>query len=249
MTLRSYAVKDNSLTLGPIGSTMMACETEVNERETQYLSALESVVSYRVVDDQLDMLNADGETVLTYTAAVEIGLANPASVYCEEQGGSVDIRAESGGEVGYCVWADGSECEEWAFFRGECAASLPQDAVENALPSEVLGIAWQWSGLVETEPASQSLVPHPENYTLLLQPDGSLEIKADCNVVNGSYVALDGGAISIQLGPSTAAFCGEASLDQQYLELLNSVDGYASEDGHLTLNLEDGAGNMLFDQD
>jgi putative hemolysin len=48
-------------------------------------------------------------------------LANPASVYCEEQGGNVDLReGADGGTVGYCLFDDGSECEEWAFFRGEC---------------------------------------------------------------------------------------------------------------------------------
>ena len=49
------------------------------------------------------------------------GLPNPASAFCEEQGGTVDIRDEAGGQVGYCVFDDGSECEEWAFYRGECA--------------------------------------------------------------------------------------------------------------------------------
>lgn len=48
-------------------------------------------------------------------------MANPASTYCAEQGGSHDIRSEGdGGEVGYCQFDDGTECEEWAFFRGEC---------------------------------------------------------------------------------------------------------------------------------
>ncbi|MEA3339639.1 MAG: DUF333 domain-containing protein [Chloroflexota bacterium] len=27
---------------------------------------------------------------------------------------------DDGGEYGVCVFSDGSECEEWAFFRGEC---------------------------------------------------------------------------------------------------------------------------------
>ncbi|HRU93889.1 MAG TPA: DUF333 domain-containing protein [Anaerolineae bacterium] len=49
------------------------------------------------------------------------GIANPASVYCEEHGGKVDIRtAEDGGQTGICVFEDHSECEEWAFYRGEC---------------------------------------------------------------------------------------------------------------------------------
>ncbi len=44
--------------------------------------------------------------------------ANPASVYCEEQGGTLEIRDSAAGDVGACVFADGSECEEWAFFNG-----------------------------------------------------------------------------------------------------------------------------------
>jgi putative hemolysin len=49
------------------------------------------------------------------------GLANPASEYCVERGGRVEIRADAdGAEQGFCVFPDGSECEEWAYFRGEC---------------------------------------------------------------------------------------------------------------------------------
>jgi len=51
----------------------------------------------------------------------EVGLPNPASVYCEEQGGTLEMREDpEGGQVGYCYFADNSVCEEWAFFRGEC---------------------------------------------------------------------------------------------------------------------------------
>jgi putative hemolysin len=50
-----------------------------------------------------------------------VELANPASVYCVEEGGTLDIRAgDDGSQIGYCQFDDGSECEEWAFFRGEC---------------------------------------------------------------------------------------------------------------------------------
>ena len=49
-----------------------------------------------------------------------IGMANPASVYCQEQGGTLEIRTTDAGEYGVCLFPDGSECEEWAFLRGEC---------------------------------------------------------------------------------------------------------------------------------
>ena len=48
-------------------------------------------------------------------------LANPASVYCQEQGGrSQIITAADGSQSGDCVFSDGSKCDEWAFFRQEC---------------------------------------------------------------------------------------------------------------------------------
>ena len=49
------------------------------------------------------------------------GMANPASICCEQQGGQVDIRtAADGSQSGFCLFSDGSECDEWAFYRGEC---------------------------------------------------------------------------------------------------------------------------------
>lgn len=51
----------------------------------------------------------------------KIGMPNPASVFCADNGGKLEIRLdENGGQVGYCIFEDGSECGEWAFFRGEC---------------------------------------------------------------------------------------------------------------------------------
>jgi heat shock protein HslJ len=61
----------------------------------------------------------------------------------------------------------------------------------------------------------------------------------------GSF-ELDGSSITIQLGPSTMAFCGEQSLDLNYLKLLENVESYALENGGLVLELKEGAGRMVF---
>jgi putative hemolysin len=48
-------------------------------------------------------------------------MANPASVFCEQNGGKLEIRSGTdGGQVGYCKFSNGTECEEWKYFRGEC---------------------------------------------------------------------------------------------------------------------------------
>jgi len=48
------------------------------------------------------------------------GIANPASVNCLEKGGELQTRENEDGQYGVCKFSDGSECEEWKFFRGEC---------------------------------------------------------------------------------------------------------------------------------
>ncbi|MEW6610582.1 MAG: DUF333 domain-containing protein [Patescibacteria group bacterium] len=49
------------------------------------------------------------------------GMANPAAVYCLEHGGTLEITKDAeGGERGLCKFSDGTECDEWKFFRGEC---------------------------------------------------------------------------------------------------------------------------------
>lgn len=48
-------------------------------------------------------------------------IANPASVYCENQGYKTEIvTASDGSQSGNCIFKDSSKCEEWAYYRGEC---------------------------------------------------------------------------------------------------------------------------------
>jgi putative hemolysin len=56
------------------------------------------------------------------SSSAEVGIPNPAAVYCEEQGGRAEIRTTAdGGQYGICIFPDGSECHEWAFYRDECS--------------------------------------------------------------------------------------------------------------------------------
>ena len=56
-------------------------------------------------------------------------IANPASVYCEENGWTLVL--EEGAWL--CMFADGSYCEEWAYQRWECQ---PGDMMYNVVPEE-----------------------------------------------------------------------------------------------------------------
>jgi putative hemolysin len=77
------------------------------------------------------------------------GMPNPASKFCVDQGYQSEIRDEPGGQVGYCLFPDGSECEEWAFFRGECAPSSesqPTPAqLANPASENCVAVGGTWS--------------------------------------------------------------------------------------------------------
>ena len=52
-------------------------------------------------------------------------MANPASAYCEDQGYKLEIvTAEDGSQSGLCIFPDGSSCDEWAYYRGECGPTI-----------------------------------------------------------------------------------------------------------------------------
>ncbi len=51
-----------------------------------------------------------------------VDMANPAAVFCEDEGYNYEIRtADDGSQSGVCIFDDGSECDGWAFFGGECS--------------------------------------------------------------------------------------------------------------------------------
>jgi uncharacterized protein len=56
-----------------------------------------------------------------------VGLANPASLNCTEQGGTSSIEErDDGSQIGVCTFEDNMQCEEWALFWGKC----PVDGVK-----------------------------------------------------------------------------------------------------------------------
>jgi len=58
------------------------------------------------------------------TETHQANMPNPASVFCEQQGNKLEIRtAADGSQSGVCIFPDGSECDEWAYFRGVCGPS------------------------------------------------------------------------------------------------------------------------------
>lgn len=59
--------------------------------------------------------------------AKDTALSNPATVYCLSQGGKFSMRkALDGSTEGYCELQNNIQCEEWAYYRGDCPSGAKQ---------------------------------------------------------------------------------------------------------------------------
>ena len=46
-----------------------------------------------------------------------VGMANPASVYCQKLGGKTLMKSNDKGQYGICQLPDGKQIEEWELYR------------------------------------------------------------------------------------------------------------------------------------
>ncbi len=92
----------------------------------------------------------------TATDIPQVNMPNPASVYCVQNGNKLEIQmASDGSQSGVCIFPDGSTCDEWAYFRGECGLA-PQ---KSPTPANVVEATSTESGSNREENASGGYIP------------------------------------------------------------------------------------------
>jgi heat shock protein HslJ len=108
--------------------------------------------------------------------------------------------------------------------------------------NDLTGKTWQASAITTTTPAFQGVVPADQaaNYTIEFQSGGDAAIKADCNNVTATYTTGSNSSITITLGASTLAMCGEGSMDQAFLAALSAATSYEVSGSTLKLTASGG---------
>jgi putative hemolysin len=104
----------------------------------------------------------------TATDISQVGIPNPASVNCTQNGNKLEIRtAADGSQSGVCVFPDSSTCEEWAYFRGECGPTASGGgpggssgteiiASDGSMPAGATDVITDWQGVIKsTGPGAQ----------------------------------------------------------------------------------------------
>ncbi len=124
------------------------------------------------------------------------------------------------------------------------AFQLVGSTLEEA-PS-IVDVLWHWERFEDTRgPSWDIAVADPSNYTLRLLPDGTFQVKADCNTGSGAYT-LARSSITLDVRILTRAACPPESHSNTFLTRLGEVVTYVLHEGKLSLNLKIDGGNLVF---
>ncbi len=112
------------------------------------------------------------------------------------------------------------------------------------IQSELVGVNWYWTSI--THPDDDTDAPDdPDEYVLLLNPDGTVSVKADCNTASGSYRLRDKNRLTIDLTSGGSKDCGDDSLSEMFMARLEDAETYEIEKNKLDIDLSIG-GSMRF---
>jgi putative hemolysin len=161
---------------------------ECGPESSEEAPAVAQPTAIEVAAAQAEVVQPDGEGPAGDEGEGIAGMANPASLYCREQSGRLEIRSdEEGNQIGICIFADGSECEEWTYFLSECGPGANIDPQVQA-PRLIYG----WYGLVVAAGDEEF-----EGYTLSLLPDSAATVELvtmDEDVKGALAVSVEGSA-------------------------------------------------------
>lgn len=119
---------------------LTGCITVVddNKEDMVYVSKEELAELNKTIEQLEKETGKEGVEETVVEPVEEIGLANPASKYCVENGGELEIRKdEEGADVGICKLDAGVECEEWSYVKGECPDEVTDKPAEEVVDEPV----------------------------------------------------------------------------------------------------------------
>ncbi|MFC1710249.1 META domain-containing protein [Patescibacteria group bacterium] len=129
---------------------------------------------------------------------------------------------------------------------GETVEDAPKGTMSpEEIDAKIKDVEWKWIQFSDPKMGNVT-IKDSQNYTMILNSDGTMNVKADCNNANTTY-KLDNGKITVGLMAQTLAFCPEGSLSDQFLANLQAATIYFTDDDNLYFDLQYDSGTMKFE--
>jgi len=128
--------------------------------------------------------------------------------------------------------------------RGNRLASPAKGVAHEETP--ITGTVWHWVHTLYND-GKKAAPADPQNYTVQFLEDGTLSMKADCNMKGGTWSASPGEKrLSIEITHSTMAACPEGSMEDEFVRGLSGAAIYIMNEGDLYIDMKYDSGTMRF---
>ena len=238
--LASAQTPDASAEAGLAGTTWELVSIE-SEAGAPVMIDIPGNYTLSFMDDGQLIIGADCNTALSsYTQdgdAITILPGPTTLMYCGDESHSNAFLISA--EAATSVTTDES---------GNLVLTPASDAGEGAgvlvLQRSLQGTVWQWD-LFQSSDESEIAPEDPTRFTVEFIDSETVVIGADCNRGRGVY-SRNGSEIDIEILLLTRAYCGDESLDTQFISMLDEATSFVFQDGGLHLALPMDAGIMSF---
>ena len=180
-------------------------------------------------------------------SSLKFGPVGATRMFCEGKSGEVELlfmqamentRSWEIRDSTLLLLKDGEVLARFTIHQGD-------EGGTNLVP-QLTGTVWQWVQTLYNDDR-RAMPPEPQNYAVQFLEDGTLSVKADCNMKGGSWSASpEEKRIAIEITHSTMAACTEGSLENEFVRGLSGAAIYFMKDGDLYIDLKYDSGTMRF---
>lgn len=129
---------------------------------------------------------------------------------------------------------------------GSAPVESGDEEVQALVPVALQG-QWFWTGTTSTR--ASVIASDPGRYSLTLNADGSVQVRADCNQGRSSVQWPDEGEIAFGPVGLTKMGCSGDSQDRQFLDDLAAAERHRIDQGRWLIELDGSRGTMQFARD
>jgi heat shock protein HslJ len=234
-----YTVDGDKLTFSPLITTMMACEPELMALEQAYLAALAKTASYRIVDGQLELLDANGQMILTFAPLESTGLEGTNWVATGVNNGrQAVVSIQTGTEI-TALFENGQLSGTAGCNRYTASYTTDGDKIAITMPASTMMMCAEPEGVMEQEQAFLAALPQAATFQIR---EDRLEIRDGDGALLASFVAAPESLVGDTIPPAElsltsnpwalASFGGPdislAALEGGSITLTFTPDGQAS---------------------
>ncbi len=163
-----YSADGGNLTIGSAGSTMMACEpAELMQQEARFLANLQAAVSFVIQGEQLQIADAEGQTVLTFQATEPVSLIGANWNATSYNTGTEAVSSLIADTTITAVFSEDGKLSGSAGCNNYMTSyTLDGNAITIQPPATTRKFCAEPEGLMEQEAAFVSMLPQSATYSI-----------------------------------------------------------------------------------